>query len=450
MITAASSADRDGDGRLDTVVATFSEAVSHPADADGSYPLEVPGYGLTGVSAASGPTLEVSLQQTTDPDSGVKPNLRYVRGAGAPVVDLAGNEALENTFGSTSDGAPPRLLGATTLDTDEDGILDRLRFRFSEPVLHVLGSGAFSAQGLTALAPLPADGSKVEVNLQEGAGTNTGLLPLAFYVPPGPGGVSDLAGNLAPTGSVAASDGAGPVVVDASTGDADSDSRIDRVHVTMSEPVAYAGDSAAPFAVGAAGYTVASVDAATGSSFTIRLVEPSAPRYGRSPRGLLRDRRLAGGPERGRGRRPCVPRQDARHAAARLRGRRDGGLGRQRPPGSRRPALQRGRTGRIQLSPLHGAGTHDQRHRLLGLACPDRDRRGRGARHRGPAFGELLAAGRSGRAGQGRARGRRRHRRGGSRPVPRPGGRPGSARGRRCPDGRRGGTGEREDRPSLA
>lgn len=298
LITAARTQDLNADGRLDAVLVTFSEPVSHPADSDGNYPLEVPGYTLAGVEAASGNTVQVGLQQASGPDTGLLPGVRYARGAGSPVLDLAGNEALPATFAGVADGAAPALTGATTLDRDEDGSLDHVRFRFSEGVFHMLGTGSFSVQGFSAQAPLTADGNGVDVPLTELAGTNTGALPLTFYVPPGLGGVSDLSGNLAPAGSVVAGDGAGPVVVAGTTGDADSDHRIDRVHVTMSEPVTYAGDSTAPFAIGAEGYTVESVGAASGSSFTIDLVEPTQPDTGGAPDvsyaagGLLRD--LAG------------------------------------------------------------------------------------------------------------------------------------------------------------
>jgi hypothetical protein len=284
VMSGARSEDRSGDGRLDTLVATFSETVSHPSDADGSYPLVVPGFTVTQVGEASGQAIELVLQQASSPDSGARPSASYTRGTGAPVLDGAGNEAVGSTFSNTVDGAAPRLVGATTLDTDQDGSLDRLRFRFSEPVSHSLGTGAFSAAGFTTLAPLAASGSAVEVNLQETGASNTGLLPPIGYSPPASGGVADGAGNPAPAASgVSSSDGAGPVVVDATTGDDDSNGRIDRVQVFMSEPVSYPGDGSAPFDLGTAGYTVASVGAAGGSSFTITLVEPAQPDTGGAP-----------------------------------------------------------------------------------------------------------------------------------------------------------------------
>jgi hypothetical protein len=283
-ITGARTGDRSGDGRLDAVVVTFSEQVSHPGDADGAYPLEVSGYELAGLAGANGATVELALRQGGSPDTGNKPSVRYTRASGAPVLDSAGNEAVVGTLGTTLDGAAPVLVGATTLDVDEDGSLDRLRYRFSEAVSHSLGPGAFSAVGVTALGPLPAVRDAVDVNVTEQPGSNTALLPLVGYEPAGAGSVADPAANLAPAAAgLPAVDGAGPVVVDASTGDNDSDHRLDRVHVTMSEPVTYPGDAGAPFALGTQGYTVASVSAAAGSSFTISLVEPSAPDTGGAP-----------------------------------------------------------------------------------------------------------------------------------------------------------------------
>ena len=281
-MTGARTGDVNGDGRLDTVAVTFSEPVSHAGGAGSVNPLEVSGYQV-GSSGADGTTITLALQPGATPDTGNKPSVSYSQSSASPVLDSAGNEAVAGTLG-TADGAAPALVEATTLDVDEDGSLDRLRYRFSEAVSHTLGSGAFSAAGLTTLAPLPANHDAVDVNVTELSGSNTGLRPQVGYTPAGAGSVADPAGNLAPAASgLLATDGAGPVVVDATTGDIDSDHKIDRVAVTMSEPLSFSGDSSAPFAIGAQGYTVSSVSAAAGSSFTISLVEPSAPDTGGAP-----------------------------------------------------------------------------------------------------------------------------------------------------------------------
>ena len=72
---------------------TWSEPVSHTADADGSYPFGVTGYGIDLGRRDSAPLLELSLNEGAAPDSGARPPVGYTRGAGAPVRDAAGNEA---------------------------------------------------------------------------------------------------------------------------------------------------------------------------------------------------------------------------------------------------------------------------------------------------------------------------------------------------------------------
>ena len=121
--------DRGGiGGRLDTLALTYSEPVSHSADSDGSYPFGVTGYALSSAAGSAGTSLDLSVAEGALPDSGTRPPVGYTRGAGAPVRDAAGNEAASQVFAGTSDGIAPRLLGATTLDTDADGRVDRMRY----------------------------------------------------------------------------------------------------------------------------------------------------------------------------------------------------------------------------------------------------------------------------------------------------------------------------------
>ena len=186
-----------------------------------------------------------------------------------------------------------------------------------------------------------------------------------------------------PAGSVVAADGAGPVVVDGDDRRRRLRQRIDSVSVTMSEPVTYAGDGAAPFALGAAGYTVAERerrDAAARSRSTWS--SPRSPTRAGRPAisyaggGSLRD--LAGVEAVV----AHLPRPDPRHPGAGVRRA-------PRPPtwtataGSTASTCATARTSRAaQHLAVLGERAHRDRHRVLRAAGPDRDRRGRRARHR--------------------------------------------------------------------
>ncbi len=286
VLVAARTADRGGaPGRIDTLSLLFSEPVAHTPDSDGSYPFGVTGYEVAAAGGTTGGVMDLSLQEGPAADGGVRPPVGYTRGAGAPVRDVTGNEAPSHVFAAVSDGTAPRLIGATTGDADSDGKLDRVRFDFSEtvnsPARACPGCG-FTVAGLSPQSSLAAAGSSVQVTVAEGA-LNGGLEPTASYGPASGGTVADTAGNVAGATTTPSSDGAPPVALSAQTADADSDARIDRVQMTFSEPLAYAGDAAGLTSFAATGYSVSSADAAAGSSLTLRLTERPDPDTGSAP-----------------------------------------------------------------------------------------------------------------------------------------------------------------------
>ncbi len=287
VLRGARTADVEGTpGRVDRLRLTFSEPVSHPADGDGSYPFAATGYGLRGAGSAAGAGLDLLLTERSSPDTGARPAVAYVRGRGAPVRDAAGNEARTGGPSAAADGVAPRLLSATTRDENSDGRLDRVGFAFSEPVSHPAeAGGSFAVGGLAVSSALAASGANVDVALTPAGAPNTGQRPPASYTPDGVADVADASGNRAAASSVlAAADGAPPVLVGASTGDsAPANARIDRVDAELSEPVSAAADGAGPYSFDAAGRTISSVGAASGSGVSVRLAEAADPDTGDAP-----------------------------------------------------------------------------------------------------------------------------------------------------------------------
>ena len=82
---------------------------------------------------------------------------------------------------------------------------------------------------------------------------------------------------LAASGAVAAPDRKAPKIVGAVMQDADGDYRGDRVVLTYSEAVRHARDTDGRYPFRVAGYTIASVGAASGKKLTLLLVEKAAP-----------------------------------------------------------------------------------------------------------------------------------------------------------------------------
>jgi len=288
ILQAARTADRGGSpGRLDTVSVGFSEPVSHAADSDGRYPFSVTGYGLAGAGGSSGSSVDISLNEGSGPDTGARPAVSYTRGDGAPVVDGAGNEAVGRAFAGTVDGVAPRLLTATTLDSDLNGRLDTVRFEFSEPVNHGAesGGGSFSATGLSPSSTGASSGRNVDLALSEAVQSNTGARPLATYSPDGSNDVVDAAGNPAAAASLPTADGAAPVVMSAATADSSpTNGRLDRIALTFSEDVTHARDATAPFSFDPAGRPLTAVGAASADSLALELQEAGAPDTGAAPR----------------------------------------------------------------------------------------------------------------------------------------------------------------------
>lgn len=242
----AVTVDSNGNGRIDSAVLTFSESILHAPESGSGASLGVAGYLTVAAGAASGTTVQISFSEGSQYDTGSVPAVT-ISGGGSPVVDLSGNPAPASSALVTRDGAAPLLVSASTRDSDSDGKLDALRASFSETVSAAGAATAFGVQGGAPVsAPsgtITADGANINLPIAEDSGFNTGVpgvgTPVTLtYSDPGTGGVADLRGLRATSKSVAATDGAGPAVIAATTGDVTHNGHIDRLTLDLSEPVA--------------------------------------------------------------------------------------------------------------------------------------------------------------------------------------------------------------------
>ena len=286
VMIAAATQDTGGQaGYLDAIIVGFSEPVAHPRDAGGTYPFIVGNRQVTSVEPASGRTVQIKLAEAAAADTGERPSVRLIPGAGLPVADAAGNAAAEGLVNS-ADAVAPVLLSAATADDNSNGRLDRATLHFSEPVLHGSepASGSFTVGGYETLQAAAAAGDEIGVGLTEGPTADSGARPAVAYQRDGSEDVRDAAGNTTPSSSIAqAADGAPPVLLAASTSDADDDGRLDGIATSWSEPLVHADDSAAPFPVSAGTATVSRLRAADGTALSVDLTEATGPDTGSVP-----------------------------------------------------------------------------------------------------------------------------------------------------------------------
>ena len=286
VLLSAQTGDVDSDGRIDRLASTWSEPLVHADDTSAPFAVSASGFSVARVRAADGEDLAIDLTEPAGFDTGSKPNLTYL-GDDAKIRDAAGLEPEERTWaGLTVDALDPRLVSATTGDTDSDGELDSIAVRFSESVVHAQEAtpGSFTAGAFTILSAEAATGDTVELKLQQSGSGDTGVRPAVGYTPDAQNDVRDPAGNFAAAGSIAqATDGARPVLLTGATADVNDNGKLDRVTTSWSEPLVHADDSSAPFPVTVAQLNVARVHAAAGQALDVDLVEPAAPDTGSAP-----------------------------------------------------------------------------------------------------------------------------------------------------------------------
>ena len=114
-----------------------------------------------------------------------------LRGRRPRILDDGGLEPAKQTWsGLTVDGLDPRLVSATTGDTDSDGELDSISVGFSESVVHAqeASQGSFTAAPFTILSAEAASGSTVELKLQQSGSGDTGARPAGHLRPGRAGG----------------------------------------------------------------------------------------------------------------------------------------------------------------------------------------------------------------------------------------------------------------------
>ena len=110
-IVGAKTVDADRDDKVDRIVLTWSEPVTHVRDVDRRYQFAVTGYVVTSVGAARrSRSLTLMVKERAAKDIAARPAVRYVPTTKQPVKDVKGKQAARHGFTRT-----------VPLDVDRDG-----------------------------------------------------------------------------------------------------------------------------------------------------------------------------------------------------------------------------------------------------------------------------------------------------------------------------------------
>lgn len=291
LLLSARTADADGNGRIDRLVATFSEALGYGGSAGGG-PFSVAGYPVASTDPAAGREVTVRLAEGAGFDTGARPPLFYAPSGASGVADGSGQVAPAGSVAQPGDGAAPVLVAAATGDANANGRIDRIEALFSEGVGHPADSDgsypislsdgyAISGAGLPALA----GGTSMSVPLSERSSADTGAAPALGYATASSGAIADAAGNQPPakTYSGLTRDDAAPQLLTVQTADSNGNGKIDQVVHGYSESVQVTGQ---PFAIG--GYAAPSASA-SGASVTVSLTEAGSADTGATPTSTYTD-----------------------------------------------------------------------------------------------------------------------------------------------------------------
>ena len=286
VLISAVTRDTNDNGKIDQYVLTFSEPIDNFTEA-GIFTMTEVGlsFGASSTFVSSAGVLTLFVNETGIINTGVIPTFSYNENnmAGDPSVPVliqdfakdatgaAGANQWEedlSDFGAFNDPAPipaakrmdgvsPHVISAVTDDADRDGKIDRITVEFSEKMTSQALSGGVAfvddrsnSFGLDGSPTLDATQSRVVYGIAEGSEFDTEATPYFLYNP-NAGNVRDANGFelraflAGAPGSVKATDGAPPHIVEAGFSDADADGLLDRVTLVFSEMIAAKSDSTA-------------------------------------------------------------------------------------------------------------------------------------------------------------------------------------------------------------
>jgi hypothetical protein len=214
-IDSAETVDRDGDGYIDAYEITFSANVNDSTFDSSAWTIgDYTGYSLD-TGADNDEVINITFNQKATPDTEITPDITTT---GAGIYSNESDEALPSVTTENvdeEDGASPVIISATTVDSDENGLLDNYTIEFSEAINDsTLNDSNWDVDGMTINGNDTgdaADDNIIMLKLDESTGNDTTETP---DITVSNAEVTDIAGNEldnVASGDVQESDGAGPV-----------------------------------------------------------------------------------------------------------------------------------------------------------------------------------------------------------------------------------------------
>jgi len=203
-ILASRTLDADGNGKLDGVRVTFSEAIAQGTK-DG---WTIDGQPATGfVPVTDQPNkADITVDEGSTGNTAATPAIAYAQNQGLITKDVAGNQPAAITV-TPVDKAAPRIVTATVQDRNADGAVDHVLLEYSENFVEPAASTAtgFTVGGVQAASFDPGDGDVVGdrlLTLKVNGLTGTDAKEVAFTT----GSIKDALNNSSGAQTVPASD----------------------------------------------------------------------------------------------------------------------------------------------------------------------------------------------------------------------------------------------------
>lgn len=258
--------DVNGNGKVDSVVVTFDEALATYSAGIAPWTLaNVPSGGTLFNVTVSGSTATLAIAEGGGAANTAVGTFTVALAANASGIRDVNNHTASFAARAPTDAAPPAVQALTAIDSNANGKVDRVSMSFSEALApYSAGNTVWTLANVPSAGTLASVGvtsPTVTLTITEGAGAvDTSVGAFTVSLAAGATGIRDAVGNQA-SFSTAPADGMTPLRQSQQMFDDNVDGKVDRVLVTFSEPLAPLTAAPTVFSLAAApsGATVNSV-----------------------------------------------------------------------------------------------------------------------------------------------------------------------------------------------
>jgi len=271
--------DTNANGRVDHVVAVFSETLAAYTAGNAPWTLaNVPSAGSISSVAVATTTATLTLTEgggAADTSVGsftiaLATNANGIRDAAANL----------SSFGATApaDGAAPVRTAMVMKDANANGKVDQVSVTFSENLASSTDTAPWTLANVPSggtLSAVSTSGAVATVTIAEGAGAaSTAVGTMTVALAASATGIHDAAGNQSSFAAAAPTDGAKPVLLTLTMLDSNTNGRVDRATAVFSETLAAYTAGTVPWTLAntPSGGTLASVAVAT-TTATLTITE---------------------------------------------------------------------------------------------------------------------------------------------------------------------------------